>query len=106
VLRPGHTSLERVGLIVYSDSKNAIHKRLRGRRGAAIKHECVDCGKQAEQWSYIHGTDQQDLDNSYEPRCTKCHCKYDQWGYVKGHTRNKGTDAWLLRERNSVGQFV
>lgn len=55
---------------------DAIHKRLKTHRGQASTHQCVDCGKQARDWSHVHDTDRADLTN-YAPRCRNCHIRYD-----------------------------
>ena len=72
----------------YSTSKNAIHKRLRRIKGSAWYYDCVDCGAEAEHWSWIHDTDPTDIHN-YEPRCVSCHQKYDDWGLKPGSTINR-----------------
>lgn len=46
-------------------------------RGKASKHECVDCGRQALDWSQTHGTDGTNLHEHFRPRCRSCHKKYD-----------------------------
>lgn len=61
----------------YNPSKKAIHIRLRIRRGPANENDCVDCKKEALDWSWIHDTDPDDLMN-YEPRCRRCHVLYDK----------------------------
>lgn len=53
-----------------------IHTKLVREIGKANEFECVDCGKQAHEWSYVHDTDPQDIDN-YDPRCRSCHKLYD-----------------------------
>lgn len=66
---------------------DAIHQRLRGERGRASTHQCIDCGKRAAQWSYGHargpgyrecevGPYSVDL-TDYDPRCVSCHKKFD-----------------------------
>lgn len=54
-----------------------IHRRLRSTLGKADQRECVDCGKQARDWSCAHGMDPNKY-SSYEPRCRKCHQIYDR----------------------------
>ena len=65
----------------------AVHARLAAQRGAATAYACVDCGDDAEQWSYDNldvderCDDQRrvyslDLDH-YAPRCRRCHHAYD-----------------------------
>lgn len=66
-----------------------LHQRLYRARGAASQHSCVDCGRQAREWSY----DYQDPNevrqeggyqllyspnvDHYDPRCTVCHKAFD-----------------------------
>jgi hypothetical protein len=69
------------------------HDRLRRDRGRAKEHQCVDCGDQAEQWSYDHA-DPDELSGTqgtkgttpypyslkpehYDPRCKSCHVAFD-----------------------------
>ena len=72
-------------------SYDGVHKRLMRDIGKASQFQCVDCGYQAEEWSYNGGcpnehwelfpngvwlaytTDQ----SRYSPRCTPCHRKRD-----------------------------
>lgn len=54
----------------------AQHKRVYAAKGKASQYNCVDCGKPAYDWSWIHNTDPNDVSN-YEPRCRSCHLKYD-----------------------------
>jgi len=66
----------------------AAHMRIAQAKGAAAQHDCIDCGKQAEDWSYdytdtteyvcrrrfvLYSTDPQ----RYQPRCRKCHKRHD-----------------------------
>lgn len=55
--------------------------------GPADKYNCVDCGEQAEQWSY-NNEDAEEKKNEkghsystdvkyYEPRCIPCHREFD-----------------------------
>jgi NAD-dependent SIR2 family protein deacetylase len=57
----------------YRQQHNAVYKA----RGKAKDQKCVDCGKQAREWSTVHGTDGSDPHAHYEPRCVKCHSQYD-----------------------------
>ena len=52
------------------------HARIRRKRGKANIYNCVDCGKVAKDWSWRHGTDENDIYN-YDPRCASCHYHYD-----------------------------
>ena len=54
------------------------HQRLRRARGkASDAGPCIDCGKEAYDWSQVHGTDGLDIYNDYVPRCRSCHLAYD-----------------------------
>lgn len=64
-----------------------IHQRVKRDRGVPSEHRCIDCGKQAQDWSYDHA----DLDEltsekgapysahieHYQPRCKSCHRIFD-----------------------------
>ncbi len=68
----------------------AIHKRLMRSRGRASEFFCVDCGKQAAEWSYNNRDPHEivamdhgwvlawslDMTN-YDPRCRSCHRLFD-----------------------------
>lgn len=69
-----------------------VHQRVRAAKGSASKYRCVDCGRQARQWSYDHkdpgsrwGTTPSYPDpmpfsvsvDHYEPRCIPCHKRFD-----------------------------
>jgi hypothetical protein len=71
---------------------NSLHARLRRVRGAASALTCIDCGRQADEWSYRGGCPDElsevrerdghamlyTLDLSmYDPRCKSCHIKRD-----------------------------
>lgn len=68
-----------------------MHKRVVREKGPACTHKCVDCDKQAKDWSYNNNgskkryaenngkTIEYSLDaNDYDPRCRACHLKFDQ----------------------------
>jgi len=68
----------------------AIHKRLSRTRGAASSYACVDCAKQAREWSYDGLDPAQLIDRArgwelaysldlehYVPRCVPCHRRLD-----------------------------
>jgi hypothetical protein len=65
---------------------DAVHWRLRRSRGSASKRNCLDCGQQAQHWSY-DGLDPNQLfqgplayslnPERYSPRCVPCHIAYD-----------------------------
>lgn len=65
----------------------AAHSRIARDRGKACEHSCVDCGVQAQHWSYMH-TDPDELmsdtgqpysldTSQYAPRCVPCHRAFD-----------------------------
>lgn len=68
------------------------HSHVRKRRGRADGHLCVDCGSQAEEWSYIGGDPDEAVEidlrgrfwryslkpSYYAPRCKSCHSKFDK----------------------------
>lgn len=69
---------------------DTLHRRLSRDLGSAKTHTCVDCGKQAAEWSYNGGCPNElhDTLNSsslaysldagrYSPRCVKCHRRKD-----------------------------
>ncbi len=75
-------------------SYGTAHVRVREARGRACDHECIDCGRQAEQWSYrgdsaheLQGWNQPRAPHSwmtygphpedYDPRCRLCHGAFD-----------------------------
>lgn len=71
-----------------------LHHRITLAKGGANNYKCVDCDRQAKQWSYDKLDDSDynavvslkgkaitvkyslDLDH-YQPRCTRCHLAYD-----------------------------
>jgi hypothetical protein len=55
------------------------HFRVRAARGRAADQFCVECGKQAQHWAHIHGTDPAEPQN-YQPMCRRCHSAYDGTG--------------------------
>lgn len=72
---------------IESPGYRATHDRLQRDRGSASKHHCIDCGHQAQQWSYDHTDPFQLLSSDglpystdpshYQPRCVPCHKMYD-----------------------------
>lgn len=68
----------------------AAHQRIQTDRGPASSHNCVDCGAQAQHWTYDH-EDPNELTSPiglpytlnaghYHPRCVSCHAAFDGWG--------------------------
>jgi NAD-dependent SIR2 family protein deacetylase len=62
-------------------SQKAVHTRIHNYRGSAKNQKCIDCGEQAQDWSWEHGTEYRDIWN-YDPRCRRCHLKYDHYTRV------------------------
>lgn len=72
-------------------SYSGAHDRIRRDRGSASEYDCVDCGRQASQWSYNHSDFDElysaekasfglpfSLDvGNYDPRCIPCHKRFD-----------------------------
>lgn len=74
---------------------SAAHRRIRDTRGRASEHDCIDCGRQAAEWSYRGGsalemTERRSTGHGgfvvvpyspdpmdYDPRCKSCHNRYD-----------------------------
>lgn len=69
---------------------SGAHARVRAWRGPASAQACVDCGKQAEHWSYGHCAERELLatgrtlgmpyssdPDDYYPRCAMCHKRFD-----------------------------
>ena len=54
----------------------ALHRRIHKKYGKASAHKCVDCPKQALDWS-LDGTVYTDNIEDYSPRCRSCHLHYD-----------------------------
>ena len=53
-----------------------LHRRIHRKHGAASKHNCVDCGNQAKDWS-LNGDTYTDNVEDYSPRCRRCHVIHD-----------------------------
>lgn len=60
------------------------HKAVRKSRGLACSKSCEHCGRNADQWAWIHDQDPWDT-TSYKPLCGSCHVKYDM------------TDSWRMK---------
>lgn len=70
----GRRKVHGVRVVRYS----TIHNRLRTERGKAAEYLCVDCGEQAQQWSFIGKVGMSEDLYQYEPRCTVDHRAYDR----------------------------
>jgi hypothetical protein len=94
----------------------AAHDRVYRAKGKASFHQCVDCGQQAEEWSY-DGKDSEELTDPrrgqryslkiehYQPRCQDCHTQYDLDTATRGerNPNSKLTAAQVRGIRASVG---
>lgn len=69
-------------------SYHVAHYYVSKTRGRARRHQCIDCGQPARQWSYDHA-DPDELESPaglqysvdpqhYDPRCMTCHRTFDQ----------------------------
>ena len=76
----------------------ALHKRLYRKYGKAAEQKCVDCPKQARDWSNETGIYSDDI-KDYLPRCRKCHINKDE-NWKKNKSEN-----WKVLTRNNKGQF-
>lgn len=67
------------------------HQRVQRAKGRAARRNCVDCGEQARDWSYVGGDPNELVDPAsgltystrvdlYVPRCRGCHVEYDGRG--------------------------
>ncbi len=86
----GDALYERPRWMTERPTYGGAHYRLRVERGPAAAQRCVDCGAQAEEWSY-DGLDPDELTEvrgshlvrysldleRYEPRCVRCHRAFD-----------------------------
>lgn len=76
------------------------HDRIRTSRGPASEHTCVDCGRQALDWSYIYGDENEKWEPKkgpystnpefYAPRCRDCHTAFD-------HKRSPRRAGWKVQ---------
>ena len=63
------------------------HTRIVDQKGSASQHECQNCGGQAEDWAYLHGSPDEQRDERgrpysadpeyYAPMCRSCHKTFD-----------------------------
>ena len=60
-----------------SPSILTLHRRLHRKHGAAKNHKCVDCDKQALDWSLQRGREYSDNIDDYAPRCRRYHVIHD-----------------------------
>lgn len=84
---------------VYGDSAyRRAHTRVKDERGKASEYLCFDCDRPACDWSQIHDTDGESVDD-YEPRCRSCHVRYD--GICE---RNKSPESRALNSAGKKGK--
>ena len=94
--RNGEVGTVEAGYELPTDSYRKVHHRLTYWKGKASEHDCVDCGKQAKEWSYKGGAPDEitqpwtfphgaptivrfsNLLDYYEARCKSCHIKFDK----------------------------
>lgn len=84
----GHKPAHRANAGTYSTA----HMRVRADRGPIRDQVCVDCGEQAQHWSYDHTDPDERIGTSgnspkpvpyslnpdhYSPRCVPCHKRHD-----------------------------
>lgn len=62
---------------LYSRMTHECHEYVKIMNGPAELYCCVDCGKQAHDWSNINNHRYRKNANDYVPRCRSCHVKYD-----------------------------
>jgi hypothetical protein len=67
----------------YLKSKNCLHRWIEKEKGKAKNYKCVDCDKQARDWSNINHKYRKVLED-YKPRCRSCHF---QWGVKFNNTK-------------------
>lgn len=74
----------------------AAHQRVRDERGTASEYPCVDCGRPAQEWTYVHHDPEEVRDHYgtyslnpdyYAPRCVRCHRRFD--GMYRTATRTE-----------------
>lgn len=68
----------------------AAHRRISVDRGQAREFPCIDCGVQAQHWSYRHDDPDERVSDRgqpysldpghYDPRCASCHMIFDGVG--------------------------
>ena len=75
---------EKSGMWKGDDVKNK-HGRIVQLKGKASKYKCIDCGKQARDWSNIDHKYSLNPDD-YLPRCRSCHRHYD---YIMQKKQNR-----------------
>lgn len=85
-----------------------LHTRVKVERGLATKHNCIDCGKPAKEWSQKEETSGLNLYDHYDPRCISCHHKYDKLNQGEKCATAKLTeeDVLEIRSKYSIGGYT
>ena len=73
----------------------AAHATVARVRGKASDHTCVDCGKQAQEWSYAQRKGYSENLDDYAPRCRSCHQRYDNPTCSQGHDLTDSQNVWI-----------
>jgi NAD-dependent SIR2 family protein deacetylase len=84
-----------------------LHERIAKTRGPAKNYLCIDCPSEANDWSWIHDTDQMNVLN-YNPRCRKCHLIYDEVkfpGELNGRAKLSLLDVEEIRSKYASGGY-
>jgi hypothetical protein len=77
-----HAEHHRLPVVGYG----AVHARITTDQGKASARTCIDCGTQAEHWSYNHDDPNEMTEDGlpyslsaqhYSPRCVPCHKAFD-----------------------------
>lgn len=91
-VRPNPSGPDHPAYVADEDAGYSVaHARVRKARGKASDHLCVDCGKQANEWSYVGGAPNERVDSYggkmlpyttnpayYVARCHSCHVRFDK----------------------------
>ena len=68
-----------------------VHDRIIRKFGKASRYKCIDCKKQARDWSNNDRKKYTLNFERYKPRCTFCHRKYDNFSeYAKSRKKING----------------
>lgn len=76
----------------------SFHRRLRKARGSSTNYPCVQCGKPAVNWAWVHGEDPADF-NSYVPMCRSCHVRYDMTDETRQKLSRAIKASWTPERR-------
>jgi hypothetical protein len=97
------------------ETYDQVHARLRKERGPARDHQCVDCGRPAEQWAYAHEAQDELWEpnkgpyttdtNCYVPLCIPDHRKLDsEYRMVRKICGGCGAEFFGSRRRNNCSE--